>query len=383
MRAFSLVDAMETDALCRCWLDLTEARFPIQREFHRASAMAAVGGRSHATPGSLRSGLQFAAHSPYEERRMAVPTYEEFMLPLLRRLADGDEHKVGDLREVLADEFALTPSDRALRIPSGLQTLLATRVGWAKTYMAHAGLLEAPRRGVYRITALGKTVLAEQPGVIDKAFLRRFESFRAFVDGRGEDQSPGATAPTPPQADVASATIPVPEATPEEQLEAAHRKIRQRLESEVLAAVKAASPQFFEKLVVELLVKMGYGGSLADAGQALGRTGDGGIDGIIKEDHLGLDVICVQAKLWTGNVGSSEVRDFAGSLMQRRAQKGVFITTSGFTRDATVFVSQIQTKIVLIDGVQLAALMVENGVGVATVTSLEVKRLDMDYFSEE
>lgn len=308
---------------------------------------------------------------------MPVPTYEAFMLPLLRQLADGAEHQVRDVRERLATEFKLTPADRAERLPSGKQSYFDNRVGWAKTYLEKAGLATSVRRGVYRITDLGKKVLADKPKDIDKDYLEKFESFRSFLETRDEgiaEKTEGSVPAVTPES-----------STPEEQLESAHKKLRKKVEVEVLEAVRAASPQFFEKLVVELLVKMGYGGSLADAGEALGRTGDGGIDGVIKEDHLGLDAIYVQAKRWTTdkNVGRPEVQGFAGSLLGRRGRKGVFITTSGFSSEAREYVTQIESKIVLIDGPTLAALMVDKGVGVTTVSSFDVKRVDTDYFSEE
>lgn len=307
---------------------------------------------------------------------MPVPTYEAFMLPLLRQIADGAEHQVRDVRERLATEFKLTPADRAERLPSGKQSYFDNRVGWAKTYLEKAGLVSSVKRGVYRITDLGKKALAEKPKDIDKEYLEKFESFRSFLETRDEGTTEEAEGGVP--------AVPPESSTPEEQLESAHKKLRKKVEAEVLEAVRAASPQFFEKLVVELLVRMGYGGSLADAGEALGRTGDGGIDGVIKEDHLGLDAIYVQAKRWTEkNVGRPDVQGFAGSLLGRRGRKGVFITTAGFSPEAREYVTQIESKIVLIDGQTLAALMVDKGVGVTTVSSFDVKRVDTDYFSEE
>jgi restriction system protein len=304
---------------------------------------------------------------------MPVPGYESFMLPLLRALRDGDEHDVRELRELVAAEFKLSVAERAELLPSGKQGVFDNRVGWAKTYLDKAGLVEGVRRGVYRITDLGKKVLAEKPASIDRGFLLRFESFRGFLSPQHEDAEPEGK---PEQQ-------PVGTETPEELLEAAYRRIRQKVEVELLQAVMKASPQFFEKLVVELLVKMGYGGTLADAGEALGRSGDGGIDGVIKEDHLGLDAIYVQAKRWQNTVGRPEVQGFAGSLLGRRGRKGVFITTATFSKEAREYVGQIDAKIVLIDGPTLASLMVDFGIGVNTVSAFEVKRVDSDYFSEE
>lgn len=307
---------------------------------------------------------------------MPVPDYQTFMLPLLRAVADGAEHSVRDVRERLAAEFKLSPADHAEMLPSGKQSVFDNRVGWAKTYMEKAGLLETVRRGVYRITKTGKGVLAEKPAKIDKEFLKRFTPFQEFLalQREGSDEQ------------VTSAPETASPATPQEQLEAAYRSIRQKVESEVLQAVLNASPAFFEKLVVELLVAMGYGGTLRDAGKALGGTGDGGIDGVINEDRLGFDAIYVQAKRWTENtVGRPTVQSFAGSLLAKKGRKGVFITTSTFSRDAHDYVKEIEAnaKIVLIDGLTLAAHMVDFGIGVNTVSAFEVKRLDSDYFSEE
>lgn len=307
---------------------------------------------------------------------MPVPDYQTFMLPVLRAVAEGAEHSVRDVRERLAVEFGLSPADRAEMLPSGKQSVFDNRVGWAKTYMEKAGLLETVRRGVYRITQVGKSVLAEKPDRLDKEYLRRFRPFKEFLALQHdvEDHEP------------ANEPADGSPATPEEQLESAYRKIRQKVESEVLQAVLNASPSFFEKLVVELLVAMGYGGTLHDAGKALGGTGDGGIDGVINEDRLGFDAIYVQAKRWSENtVGRPTVQSFAGSLLAKKGRKGVFITTSTFSRDAYDYVKEIEAnaKIVLIDGQTLAAHMVDFGIGVTKVSAFEVKRLDSDYFSEE
>jgi restriction system protein len=244
---------------------------------------------------------------------MPVPDYESFMLPLLRAVADGGEHHVRDVRDRLAAEFKLTPAERSEMLPSAKQSVFDNRVGWAKTYLDKAGLISSVRRGVYRITEAGRAVLGERPKDIDKSYLERFEAFRGFLtlrhDNGGVEEIEAVASP--------SAT-----ATPEEQLEGAYRRIRQKIEADVLDAVTGASPGFFEKLVIELLVKMGYGGTIADAGEALGRTGDGGIDGVIKEDKLGLDAIYVQAKRWQNTVGRPEVQGFAGSLLGRRGPQG-------------------------------------------------------------
>jgi restriction system protein len=306
---------------------------------------------------------------------MPVPDYESFMLPLLEAVRDGGEHNVRDVRDELASRFHLTEAERSELLPSGKQTFFDNRVGWAKTYLDKAGLITSVRRGVYRITDAGKAVLAERPKAISNEYLERFEAFREFLAGRHDYGATNGNAVAPAATEAA--------ATPQEQLERAYRQIRQKVEADVLEAVMTASPQFFEKLVIQLLVKMGYGGTIADAGEALGRSGDGGIDGVIKEDKLGLDAIYIQAKRWQNNVGRPEVQGFAGSLLGRRGRKGVFITTSLFSKEARDYVGHIEAKIILIDGPALAALMVDHGVGVATVDTFEVKRVDTDFFSEE
>lgn len=305
---------------------------------------------------------------------MPVPSYDTFMLPLLEALADGDEHNVRDLREQLAETFNLTDADRHELLPSGKQPVFDGRVGWAKTYLEKAGLLSTSRRGCYRITDAGRSVLGKKPARIDKQYLLQFDSFRAFATRAADEEQPATESPE---------ETSMPGMTPEEALERAHKEIRAKVETELLDAVGKASPRFFEKLVVELLVKMGYGGSLEDAGRALGRSHDGGIDGIIKEDHLGLDAIYVQAKRWQNNVGRPDVQAFAGSLEGERSRKGVFITTSSFSNEAREYVKRIEKKIVLIDGRQLASLMVDFGIGVNTVSTYEIKRVDTDYFAEE
>lgn len=307
---------------------------------------------------------------------MGVPDYQFLMLPLLRALADGDEHDVADVRGRLATELKLTEADRSELLPSGKQAVFDNRVGWAKTYLDKAGLLTSPRRGVYRVTDLGRSLLGERPERIDRQVLLRFEPFRDFV--RREPNAPDASL------DDGALAPPIgPARTPEEALESAYRQIRHRLEAELLEAVSKASPTFFERLVVDLLVKMGYGGSVEDAGKSLGRSHDDGLDGVIKEDHLGLDAIYVQAKRWMRTVGRPEIQAFAGSLEGARARKGVFITISTFSGEAREYVARIEKKIALIDGAQLAALMVDFGIGVNTVSSYELKRVDSDYFSEE
>ncbi|QAA76824.1 MAG: Mrr restriction system protein [Candidatus Bipolaricaulis sibiricus] len=302
---------------------------------------------------------------------MPIPDYQSLMLPLLRRLGDGAEQNIRDLITQLAEEFALTDAERKELLPSGQQPVFDNRVGWARTYMKKAGLLESSRRGWVRISQRGLNVLKEQPERIDDHFLERFEEFRAFRALRK------TTAPT----DQALATGDEP--SPEESLARAYETLKQGVLDELLERVSQVSFEFFERLVVELLVRMGYGGSFQEAARAVGRSGDEGIDGIIKEDRLGLDVVYIQAKRWTNLVSRPEIQKFAGALQGHRARKGVFITTSSFSKEAWEYVEKIDSKIVLIDGEQLANLMFENGVGVSPVGTYSVKKVDNDFFLEE
>lgn len=304
---------------------------------------------------------------------MPIPDYQTLMLPLLRFARDGAEHPFREALDKLADEFSLTDDERAELLPSGTAHVFGSRVGWARSYLKQAGVLEAPKRGVFRITVAGKALLDTNPVKIDNNLLNQYESFRAFrVRGK---ETEGATKLLP--VDTSS------EQTPEDAMAAAYEKVRKNLEAELLEQVKAVSPAFFERLVVDLVVAMGYGGSRQDAGRAVGRSGDGGIDGIIKEDRLGLDVIYLQAKRWEGPVGRPEIQKFAGALQGQRASKGIVITTSKFSRDALEYVNVISNKIILIDGDMLVSLMVDNNVAVARTGIYELKKIDTDYFEGE
>ena len=297
------------------------------------------------------------------------------MLPLLRAVADGETHRTSDLLPRLADEFHLTDSERSVLVPSGRATVLYSRVQWARTYMYQAGLLTSPRRGYICISEEGRRVLTASPNRIDLAFLRQYP---AFLDFEGRSKASAAAAGTPePSAAAASAE------TPDDTLERTWRELRGQVAADLLERVRGASPRFFEELVVRLLVAMGYGRSYADAASVVGRSGDEGIDGIIKEDRLGLDALYVQAKRWQAVVGRPVLQAFAGSLEGARARKGVIITTSSFTAEAKAYVNQIEKRIVLIDGVTLAELMIEHGVGVAADRTYVVPRLDLDFFNEE
>ena len=310
---------------------------------------------------------------------MSIPDYQTLMLPLLRLAADGSEHRFRDAVEQLAAEFQLSDQERATMLPSGTAPMFDNRVGWAKTYLKQAGLIDTTRRGYFRITLRGTELLGTNPDLIDASTLENFEEFRAFRSRRSEEKG-GLQPDLPTTLAPLSPASTVPEATPEELFSQAYQRLRSNLEAEVLEQVKAATPAFFERLVIDLLVAMGYGGSRRDAGKAVGRSGDGGIDGIIKEDKLGLDVIYVQAKRWEGTVGRPEIQKFAGALQGQRANKGVFITTSGFSREAQEYAGIIPSKIILIGGEQLAALMVDHNVGVSPVSRFEIKRVDSDYF---
>ena len=305
---------------------------------------------------------------------MTVPDFQSLMLPLLRLIGDEKEHNNSEVLESLAEQFHLNESERKELLPSGRQVRFDNRVAWARAYLKMAGLLENIRRGTFRITERGRRVLMQDPPKIDMRFLSQFPEYAAF---RGRSQLSNK-----PEEPVEGAN-PAPE-TPDEILEATYQNIERELAEKLKEKIKGCSPKFFERLVVDLLMAMGYGGSMNDAGQVVGQSGDGGIDGIIKEDKLGLDSVYIQAKRWDGTVGRPRVQEFAGSLMARSARKGVFITTSQFSKEARDYVSTIQQpKIVLVDGELLAKLMIDHGIGVANVATYTVKKVDLDYFEDE
>jgi restriction system protein len=291
------------------------------------------------------------------------------MRPLLELAADGKEHSLVEAREKLAQKFKLTEEEKSTLLPSGRQARFTNRVAWARVYLGQAGALEVPKRGWFQINDRGRQLLTDVSGAIGIKQLERFPDFKQFRkrSKEGRDDKPDTHGEGQ---------------TPEEMLESAYQRFRGELASEVLSRVKKASPAFFERLVVELLLKMGYGGSRKEAGEAIGKGGDEGIDGIISEDRLGLDVIYLQAKRWEGAVGRPEIQKFVGALHGKRAKKGVFITTSNFSADAEEYVAHIDPKVVLIDGEQLAELMIDWNVGVSTVASYETKQIDSDYFEE-
>jgi len=293
------------------------------------------------------------------------------MLPFLRLLGNRTEHSLRNAEDSLAEQFGLSPAEVAELLPSGQQRIFKNRIGWARTYLKKAGLLESPRRGVFKITDRGVQTLESNPPKIDAKYLERFPEFMQFRDG-----SKAQSEIELPQG------LPTTSSTPEESIELAYQGLREQLAQELLSRIMVCSPAFFEQLVVELLVKMGYGGSRRDAGERIGQTGDGGIDGIIKEDRLGLDTIFIQAKRWQGSVGRPEIQKFVGALQGQRARKGVFITTSSYTGEAIDYAARIDTKVVLIDGQLLASLMTDFDVGVSASASYIVKRVDSDYFEE-
>jgi len=294
------------------------------------------------------------------------------MRPLMVRIQDGREYTLRGIVDKLADEFRLSADERKQLLPSGQQEVFSNRVAWAKTHLRMAGLVEGVARGVFRITERGKTVLQEHKDRVDLRVLRAQPGYDAARTKKKKDCGAAAIEESTDASQ-----------TPEESIEGSYQTIREGLGSELLQKLKAGSPAFFERLVVELLVKMGYGGTRKDAGQAIGRSGDEGVDGIIKEDRLGLDTIYIQAKRWDGSVSRPEIQKFAGALQGFRAKKGIFITTSAFTKEAEDYAAKIESKIVLIDGEQLWNLMLDFGIGVTTVATYEIQKVDNDYFDEE
>jgi len=304
---------------------------------------------------------------------MPIPDYQTVMLPLLKLATDKEEHKVSDLAEQLAKHFMLNEQELKEVLPSGQAFVFSNRVAWAKTYLKKAGLLDSNKRGTVTITERGLKLLNTKPDRIDVKLLKQFPEFLEFQNIKNEAG----------EVNVAKTTSVSDLQTPEEILESAYQNIRRTLAQELLSKIKTSPPIFFERMVVELLVKMGYGGSLKDAGQATKYTNDEGIDGIIKEDKLGLDVIYIQAKRWTDQaVGRPDIQSFVGALDGQRANKGIFITTSRFATTATEYVKSITKKVILIDGEQLANFMIDYGLGVSPVANYELKKIDSDYFEE-
>jgi len=304
---------------------------------------------------------------------MAIPDYQTIMLPLLKYLSDVKEHHIRETIDALALQFGLTSEERKELLPSGQQYTFDNRIGWARTYMKKAGLIESTRRGYFKITEKGLKVLDEVPEEINVRFLKKFPEFVEFQTlkrEKSEEEKERENA----EKDLL---------TPEESIESSYQRLRQNLAVDLIQQVKNCSPSFFEKLVIDLLISMGYGGTRKDAGEAIGRSSDEGIDGIIKEDRLGLDIVYIQAKKWENSVSRPEIQKFAGALQGQRAKKGIFITTSTFTKDARDYADKIESKIVLIDGETLARLMIDHNIGVSPIASYMIKKIDNDYFNEE
>lgn len=303
-----------------------------------------------------------------------IPDFQTLMLPLLKCIGDFKEYSKKELVTVLADVMNLTDEEKVQMLPSGNQPVFYNRVSWVFAHFKIAKLIETPRRGVIKITQAGIDILKTNPQVINLELLRTLPT---YIEARNAWKNKSAETTEALKEDENEIE------TPEELIENGYQKIRKSLEQELLLKLKTVDPYFFERIVVELLVKMGYGGSIQDAGKAIGKSGDGGIDGIIKEDKLGLDVIYVQAKRWEGVVGRPELQKFVGALAGQRAKKGVFITTSHFTKDASEYAIQMDTKIVLIDGDRLSQYMIDCNLGVSIQNTYELKKIDLDYFEEE
>ncbi len=306
---------------------------------------------------------------------MPIPDFQSIMLALLEHTSDAKDHSLPETEDHLAQRFNLTKAERDEMLSSGKQSRFGNRVGWAKQHLMKAGLLESPQRAVFRISARGKAVLQEKPERINMAFLKQYPEYLEFIRPSNTDIDAKETPEEPETIDK----------SPKEILDDAYLRLRKALQRDLLEKVRLSHWRFFEQLVVDLLVKMGYGGSVRDAGQVTQPTNDGGIDGVINEDKLGLDVIYLQAKLYAADnkVGRPDIQSFVGALEEKRAVKGVFITTSSFASTAREYVKNISKKVILIDGEQLAGFMIDYGIGVSTIDVYEIKRLDSDYFDAE
>jgi len=301
-----------------------------------------------------------------------IPDYQTIMLPLLEFAGDKKEHHIRAAIDYLIEKFSLSIEERKMLLPSGQQPIFDSRVGWARTYLVKGGLLYSPKRGYFKITKRGLDVLQNPPTKIDNEYLSRFPEFIEFTTKKKTQKE-----------DEIKQLKKYDESTPEDLITLGYQKLRQELTIELLDKIMSCPPNFFEKLVVDLLVEMGYGGSREEAGKAVGKSGDEGIDGIIKEDKLGLDIVYIQAKRWSNSVGRPEIQKFVGALHGQRAKKGIFVTTSSFSQSAIDYVSKIDSKIILIDGEKLADLMIDYNVGISTISSYKIKRIDLDYFMED
>ncbi len=307
---------------------------------------------------------------------MPIPDYQILMQPILRLLNDTQDRNLGAIEAAMASKFELSDAEVSELLPSGTQRTFRNRIGWSLSYLTKAGLTERSGKGRYRISARGSDILATNTEPIDARFLRKFGGYAAMTAKLPLEPKPFVIGREENSEDVDSRF------TPEEQMEVGFQTVRQQLIAEVQERLQSTSPTRFEQVVVELLVAMGYGGASGEAGQVIGKTGDDGIDGVIKEDKLGLDHVYIQAKRWATTVSRPIVQAFAGSLEGQRARKGVMITTSTFTKEARDYVNRIEKRIVLIDGVLLANYMIDHQIGVTTVKTYELKRIDQDYFEE-
>lgn len=304
---------------------------------------------------------------------MAIPDFQSIMLPVLKLLGDKKEYQSKEIKDYICKEFKLTEKEMEEKLPSSNSiSLISNRVAWAEAHMKMAGIIESPKRGLYRITNDGISVLKKPPEKIDIKFLKTFEEYKRKKEEWKNKEK-----------DDSQEEQEINSLTPDEMLELGHKKIKNELSTELLIRVKETSPKFFENLVIELLIKMGYGGSLEERGSVTGKSGDEGIDGVIKEDKLGLDIIYIQAKKWEGNVGRPEIQKFVGALQGQRAKKGIFITTSSFNENSYEYVSKIDIKVILINGEELANLMIDYNVGVTLKRNYEIKKIDTDFFIEE
>jgi len=304
---------------------------------------------------------------------MAIPDFQTLMLPVLKFVSDKRQHALREVIENLATEFKLTDEEKSELLPSGSAFTFNNRVAWAASYLKKAVLISRPKRGYIEITDRGLTVLSSKPESINMKYLEQFPEYIEFKNSSSNENN----------ISISTELVPDQKNTPEELLANTAKNLDAALAYDLLEIIKSSSPNFFERLVVKLLLAMGYGGSRTEAGRAIGQSGDGGIDGIIDEDKLGLDSIYIQAKRWEGTVGRPEIQKFVGALQGNRAHKGVFITTSDFTKDAQEYVKNINNKVVLVNGFSLAKLMIENDVGVSTVSTYKVKKIDSDYFVDE
>ncbi|MBN8569506.1 MAG: restriction endonuclease [Ignavibacteria bacterium] len=304
-----------------------------------------------------------------------IPDFQSLMLPILKYLGDGKEYSSKDILQKVTSDFDLTPEEISELLPSGTTRVVVNRIGWALSHLKQSDLIESTKRSYYKLTDSGRSVLQQDLERIDLKFLRTLPS---YLKWRSSFSNTNSETDTNQNNDV----VEQDSRTPEELIESSYNKIKEDLVLEILDRIKKNSPQFFEFLVIDLLTKMGYGGSREEAGAVIGKSGDGGIDGIIKEDRLGLDSIYIQAKRWENTVPISNVRDFAGSLLSIKSKKGIFITTSNFPKGAYEYVNSIEHKIILIDGKELAELMIEHNVAVNIKSTFEIKRIDLDYFEE-